>query len=320
MEVIVMKIDGEEGSSVVTGVIGASVSPLAGDGLDEAFGLAVGLRAIRFGEAMFEAELQAGCGEEFGAVSGAAVGEDALDFDAVSFVEVEGLLESSQHAGDLFIRAEGGESQAAVIVDGDVETLDSGTRIAKGAITRGPDARTCETAQFLDVEVEEFAGRGAFVAHDRRLGRIEGSEAIEPVTAQDPGEGGLGDRQHHHDLGIGTTGAAQGDDLGFESVRSFAGLALGSRRVIVKAGRKAGHFGASQPAPDGSFADAEGDGRVAQREAELAVSQRHLSSRERGEFGISVHVVRAGWRAVVCASTTSLPNPFRADNVLKRDT
>ena len=78
--------------------------------------------------------------------------------------------------------------------------------------------------------------------------------------------------------------------------------------------------GASQPAADGSFADTEGDGRVAQGEAELAVSECHLGSRERSEFGISVHVVRAGGRWVECSSTTSLHDPFRADNVLKHDT
>jgi hypothetical protein len=43
----------------------------------------------------------------------------------------------------------------------------------------------------------------------------------------------------------------------------------------------------------------------------------HLGSRERGEFGICAHVLRAGGRALECASTTSLPCPFRADNVLK---
>jgi hypothetical protein len=90
MEVIVMKVVGKEGSPVVAGVIRAGVGPLAGNGLDEAFGLAVGLRAIGFGEEVFEAEFVAGGGEEFGAIGGAAIGEELLDGDAVSGVEVEG--------------------------------------------------------------------------------------------------------------------------------------------------------------------------------------------------------------------------------------
>ena len=64
MEVIVMEEEGKEGGAVVAGVVGAGIGPLAGDGLDEAFGLAVGLRTIGFGEEMFEAQLLAGGGEE----------------------------------------------------------------------------------------------------------------------------------------------------------------------------------------------------------------------------------------------------------------
>ena len=62
MEVVVMKVVGKEGGSMATGVIRTSISPLTGDGLDEAFGLAVGLKAIGFGEKIFEAELKAGGG------------------------------------------------------------------------------------------------------------------------------------------------------------------------------------------------------------------------------------------------------------------
>ena len=45
MEVIVMKVERKEAGSVVAGVIRACIGPLAGDGLDEAFGLAIGLGA-----------------------------------------------------------------------------------------------------------------------------------------------------------------------------------------------------------------------------------------------------------------------------------
>ena len=64
MEIVVVKVEREEGSALVTGVVRASVSPLAGDGLDEAFGLAVGLRAIGTSEEMADAQLVAGSGEE----------------------------------------------------------------------------------------------------------------------------------------------------------------------------------------------------------------------------------------------------------------
>jgi hypothetical protein len=68
VEVIVMEIEREEGGAVLTGVVGARIGPLAGDGLDEAFGLAIGLGAIGTSEEMAEAQLVAGSGEELGAI------------------------------------------------------------------------------------------------------------------------------------------------------------------------------------------------------------------------------------------------------------
>ena len=68
VEVVVMEVEGEAGGAVVTGVVGAGISPLASEGLDEAFGLAVGLGAIGTSEEMADAQLVAGSGEEFGTV------------------------------------------------------------------------------------------------------------------------------------------------------------------------------------------------------------------------------------------------------------
>lgn len=68
VEIVVMEVEREEGGAVFTGVVGAGVSPLTGDGLDKAFGLAVGLWAVGFGEEMLEAQFLTGGGEELGAV------------------------------------------------------------------------------------------------------------------------------------------------------------------------------------------------------------------------------------------------------------
>ena len=89
--------------------------------------------------------------------------------------------------------------------------------------------------------------------------------------------------------------------------------------MVVQPLRKTGRGGASQPAADGLLTNRKQWLSRAER-GRAVVGQSHLGSRQRGESGISVHVVRAGGREVECASTTSLPNPFRADNVLKHDT
>ena len=65
MIVIVAEEVRKERGALVAGAVGASIGPLAGDGLDEALGLAVGLGAIGTSEAVFDAMLEAGRGEEF---------------------------------------------------------------------------------------------------------------------------------------------------------------------------------------------------------------------------------------------------------------
>ncbi len=88
---------------------------------------------------MFDAELLAGGGEEFGAIGGAAVGEKAGDLDAVLLIKGDGLAQGVESAGDLFVWVERGESEAGMVVDGDMETFHAGARIATGAIAGGAD-------------------------------------------------------------------------------------------------------------------------------------------------------------------------------------
>ena len=317
MEVIVMKIERKEGGAVVTGPVRAGIGPFTGDGLDEALGLAIGLRPTGFGKAMLEAELLAGLSEEFGAISGAAIGEDAQDGDAMVLVEGDGLVKGGEDALGFFVWKEGGEGEAGMLIDGDVKRFDADPRVAHGAITGGTDAWRLEAAQLLDVEVEKITGRIAFVADEGRFWRFEGGEPVEPMAAQDAGKRGRGNAKDAADLRAGTALAAQGEDLSFEIRGSLARRTKRSRRAVVETLGEAGEFGAGKPAADGFFADAQGGGGVAQRAAGKRVTESHLGSRQRGQSGISVHVVRAEERGVECSSTTSLPNPFPADNLLK---
>jgi len=290
MEVIVMKVVGKEGSAVVAGVIGAGIGPLAGNGLDEAFGFAVGLRAIGFGEEMLEAEELAGSGEGFGAIGGAAIGQDLLDVDAMSGVEGEGLVEGEEDALSAFVWEETSEGEAGVIVDGDVETFDPGAGVALGAIAGGADAWAREATELLDIEVEKLAGEVAFVTPGRRLGRFQGREPIEVMATQDARESGLGDGQDHQDLSIGTALAAEGEDLGFELGAGLARLGKRSGGMIVQALGEARLLGAGEPAAHRLLADPESERSGAQGEAKLRVLESHLSASQRSESGISVHV------------------------------
>jgi hypothetical protein len=320
VEVIVMKVVRKVSGSVVGGVIGPGIGPLAGDGLDETFGFAIGLRPIRFGEGVFETQFLAAGSEESGAVGGATIGEDALDGDAMILVKADGLLQGIEDTRHLFVGEQTSESEAAVIINGDVQAFHPGAGIAVGAIAGGTDSGACEAAQLLDVEVEKLSRMVAFVANDRWFGGFQRAEAIEMMAAQDAGEGGLGNGEHHHDLGVGSALAAQLEDASFEPGRSLAGLMMRDGGMILEPLRESGLLGACEPAAHGFFRDPVGGGRGAQGEVLGVKMERHLRSHQGRKSGISVHVVRAGLREVECASTTSLPDASRADNVLKHDT
>lgn len=250
--------------------------------MDEAFGFAVGLRAIGSGEGVFEAEIAAGLCEEFGAIGGAAVGEEAADGDAVLVVEGDGLAESGEDAGSAFVGEQAGEAETAVIIDGDVEGFGASAGVAVVAVAGGADARAGEAAELFDVEMEEVAWMRMFVALRGRLGRLEGGEAVKAVAEEDARERGLGDWQEQADLGVGTALAAELDDAGFECGRSAARLAEGSRGTVFEAAGKAGLLGASQPATDGLFADAEGGGGGAKGGARGSELGDHFGSHQRG--------------------------------------
>jgi hypothetical protein len=113
-----------------------------------------------------------GRGEGFRAVAGAVVGHEASNLDAMQCVERDDLNKSGNDAGDLFIGMDAGEAQAGVVVDGDVERLSSGAFVAIGPIAGAAHPGAHDAAELFDVEVNEFAGRVAFVADGwRRCGQ-----------------------------------------------------------------------------------------------------------------------------------------------------
>ena len=106
----------------------------------------------------------------------------------------------------------------------------------------------------------------------------------------------------------------------FELWRGLARLTPRDGREVLQTLRGAGELGTFEPLADGFFGDSERGGGGAEGGATSEVMADQFGSHERGECGISVHSVRAGWLGVENASTTSLPDPRSADNVLKHDT
>src|SRR5882724_3564083 len=98
-------------------------------------------------------------------------------------------MESGQDAGSFFIWQETGKSEAGMIIDGDVEGLDPGARIAVGTITRSANAGLMKAAKFFNIKMKQLAWGGAFVTEDRRLGGIESGETVEAVALENAGKG-----------------------------------------------------------------------------------------------------------------------------------
>ena len=139
-----------------------------------------------------------------------------MDVDAMSLVEGDGLMESGEDTGSFFIRKETGKGDSGMVIDGDMERLDPGALIAVGTIAGGANAGVMKTAKLFNIKMKELAWSSAFVTDERRLRRIESGEAVKALTLEDPGKGSFRDGKNHEDLGVGTTLAAQREDLIFE--------------------------------------------------------------------------------------------------------
>ena len=135
-----------------------------------------------------------------------------MDGDAEVSEESESGVEEGDDAASGFVWEDGGEGEARVIVDSDVEILPAGAAgvvelaIAGDAMTRADNA-----SELLDVEMEEVTRSGAFVADDRRR-RFESGEAMEAVAAKNAGDGGFGELGLGGDLKAGELVAAQSEN------------------------------------------------------------------------------------------------------------
>ena len=154
------------------------IGPFAKASLNEALGLAVGARGVRPGGFVFDAVFGQQIAEGKAFVGRAVIAHDTFGGDAMvcePFDRAGGEDDSTFLA---FIRQQLGVGQAGGIIDGDVQELPTkttpdGAPIAlSGAIAGDPMTNSLDTAELLDIDMDQFARLFALVADDRRL-RIE---------------------------------------------------------------------------------------------------------------------------------------------------
>lgn len=316
MPVIFKYIVRQVGVALVAGLVATGVSPLSGQGLDKAFSLAVGLGAVRPGEAVCDAPLVTSGRKGMRGVAGAIVGHHTGHLDPVEGIEGERLLQGGDGTGDLFVGMDTGKAQAGVIVDGDVQRLDARAFAAVCPVAGAPHAGTHEAAEFLDVQVDQFSGMLPFVADGRRSFGVEVFKAIELMPAQHAADRGLGYRHEHQNMRVGLPLSAQCHDFGLDFAVGFTGLPDRHAGVVAESLPQAFLLGPPRPLAGGFLTDSTGG---CCRPWSLSFSSHfldHLGSTQRRKLGISVHVVRVVWLSVCCSSTHTLTPPNHADNLL----
>jgi hypothetical protein len=151
----------------------------------EPFNLAVGLGSVRAGAFVGDPGVGQGLAPRAGAVAGAVVGQDALDGDPGGLEERLGA--GPERGGGVFglVGQDFGVGQAGVVVDRGVQAAvpdgrgtGGGTGVGVSGLVAfaagsagGPVATAVrDVAQFLDVDVDQFARGGLHVAADRGAG------------------------------------------------------------------------------------------------------------------------------------------------------
>lgn len=178
----------------------------------EAFDLAVGLRPPGPGPAGADAQVAAGVPPGVLAVGPGIVGQDPFDADAQGREVGRGPGQEGRAGRGGLVGQVLGVGDAAVVVEGGVQVGPAGA-VGPAAVAAGPAeslvaAAVGDPAQLLDVDVDQFAGAGAFVAADGFAGGPVQGRQGRLVMADEDAVGG-------RDRDVAPDGEPQGTDAVF---------------------------------------------------------------------------------------------------------
>jgi len=150
--------------------VGPGVSPFPQQGLDEAFGLAVRLRAIGTGFEQPDRSTHAQPIEGVRAVAASVIGEDSFRADAVLAIPGERPFEEASRGGAELILKDLGVSKTRCIVDADMDKFPVCPSDSLRAVSvDSMSDPTCDSCKLFHVQVQQLAGSLALVApRDRR--------------------------------------------------------------------------------------------------------------------------------------------------------
>ncbi len=261
----------------------------------EAFDLAVGLRTPGPGPAGADAQVAAGVAPGVLAVGPGVVGQDPFDADAQGR-EVgggpheEGCAGRGGLVGKVF-----GVGNAAVVVECGVEVGVSGavaSVLVRAACCPAEDfvaAAVGNPAQLLDVDVDQFAGSGAFVAADGLAGRtVQGGQGRLAVSLEDAvsgrGRDVAPDGQPERAYAVF---APEAEDFRLDFGRCPSGLVVGPAGAVTHSG-DAELPVAGGPSGGGGVADLETLRCPAQRPSVLDDTAGQAKTPGLGQRGVTV--------------------------------
>lgn len=175
------------------------VGPFGLQGAVEAFGFAVGPRAVGLDEALHCSEVCHGLTERGGvAGSEGVIGDDAFDpLDAVAGEVARGAGEEPGRCCALLVGEDLGVADAGVVIDRDVDLVvtDSIASNLFRAAVGPPAAAFRDASELLDIQVDQFSGACPFIPVGRCPGRADRGtgqritvrEMRYPMPVQDPG-------------------------------------------------------------------------------------------------------------------------------------
>src|SRR5256712_3156860 len=134
--IVVLQPAGQHARAIGRRVVGAEIGPFAQQGLDEAFGLAVGARRVRPRATMRQMEGATGRAKAPRQVGRAVVGEHAPDARPARPKPREGAAHKAAHRLRPLVGQQLDVRHARVVIDGDVHELPAGAAGLTPAIPR----------------------------------------------------------------------------------------------------------------------------------------------------------------------------------------
>src|SRR6266566_3627346 len=261
MLVVPAEVAGERARAVAAAGVGEAVCPFAQQCFEERFGFTVGLRPSGAGVAAGDAELCAGGRPSVRAVAVAVVAEDAFDGDAAVAVPAEGAAEEGDAIGGALARQQLCVGQARVVIDREVQVLPAGVTVAREPVAMDALADRPETAELLDVDVNELARPLALVADDRAPCRSR--QPRDAIAAEHLPHGrGWQAELSGHDQRARLRVLARRQDPPLELPGQPAGLMPRHRRPVGERRPAALLVAAPEPVTGGTARTASGRGRL----------------------------------------------------------